>query len=187
MLYACFPSIQQPYLNLCNTSLLAVLKCLQWCLAALGSITVDPFSLLRRPSDALWLRHMSHLPAASISLSVISPSQLCRSTPTRRSDCGSLQRHYCNSAVNDLLVERRANALVYKAKSKDLGTRAKDLSFKAKDSKIVLKDSHQCLAPDSQPHQHLITQLFTCRMLFLMPNQQCQSTEGTPVTETKLL
>jgi len=139
MLYACFPSIQQPYLNLCNTSLLAVLKCLQWCLAALGSITVDPFSLLRRPSDALWLRHLSHLPATSISLSVISLSQLCRSTPTRCSDCGSLQRHCCNSAVNDLLVERRANALVYKAKSKDLGTRPRTCPSRPRTRKLSLR------------------------------------------------
>ena len=35
------------------------------------------------------------------------------------------------------------------------------------------------LAPDRLPHQHLITQFFTGRMLFLTPNQQCQSTEGT--------
>jgi len=35
------------------------------------------------------------------------------------------------------------------------------------------------LAPDKQPHQHLITQFFTGRMLFLAPNRQCQSTEGT--------
>jgi len=34
------------------------------------------------------------------------------------------------------------------------------------------------LAPDRKPHQHLITEFFTGRMLFLMPNQQCQSTEG---------
>jgi len=34
------------------------------------------------------------------------------------------------------------------------------------------------LAPDRQPHQHLITNFFTGRMLFLVPNQQCQSTEG---------
>jgi len=29
-------------------------------------------------------------------------------------------------------------------------------------------------------HQHFITQFFTGRMLFLAPNQQCQSTEGSP-------
>ena len=29
-------------------------------------------------------------------------------------------------------------------------------------------------------HQHLTTQFFTGRMPFLPPNQQCQSTEGTP-------
>jgi len=32
------------------------------------------------------------------------------------------------------------------------------------------------LAPDR--HQHPITQFFTGWMLFLMPSQQCQSTEG---------
>jgi len=35
------------------------------------------------------------------------------------------------------------------------------------------------LAPDRQPHQHLITELFTGRMLFLTPSQQCQITEDT--------
>jgi len=35
------------------------------------------------------------------------------------------------------------------------------------------------LDPDRKPHQHLITQFFTGRMLFLTPNQQCQSTEGS--------
>ena len=35
------------------------------------------------------------------------------------------------------------------------------------------------LTPDRRPHQHLITQCLQGRMLFLMPNQQCQSTEGT--------
>ena len=35
------------------------------------------------------------------------------------------------------------------------------------------------LAPDRQPHRHLITQFFTGRMFFLTPNQQCQSTEGS--------
>ena len=34
------------------------------------------------------------------------------------------------------------------------------------------------LAPDRQPHLHLINSIFTGRMLFLTPNQQCQSTEG---------
>jgi len=34
------------------------------------------------------------------------------------------------------------------------------------------------LAPDGQPCQHLVTQFFTFWMLFLTPNQQCQSTEG---------
>jgi len=35
------------------------------------------------------------------------------------------------------------------------------------------------LASDIKPHQHLITQFFTGRMLILMPNQQSQRTEGT--------
>ena len=30
----------------------------------------------------------------------------------------------------------------------------------------------------TEPRQHLITQFFTGRILFLMPNQQSQSTEG---------
>ena len=34
------------------------------------------------------------------------------------------------------------------------------------------------IAPDRQPHQHLINSMFTGQMLFLTPNQQCQSTEG---------
>jgi len=34
------------------------------------------------------------------------------------------------------------------------------------------------LAPDRQPRQHPMTQFFTGRMPFLLPNQQCQSTEG---------
>jgi len=29
-----------------------------------------------------------------------------------------------------------------------------------------------------KPSQHLITEFFTGQMLFLMPSQQCQSTEG---------
>jgi len=33
-----------------------------------------------------------------------------------------------------------------------------------------------------QWHQHLITQFFTGQMLFLTPNQQCQSTEGKTFT-----
>ena len=32
-----------------------------------------------------------------------------------------------------------------------------------------------------QPHRHLITQFFTERMLFLMHNQQCQSTESKSI------
>ena len=40
------------------------------------------------------------------------------------------------------------------------------------------------LAPDTQPRQHLISQFFTGWMLFLMPNQQCQSTEGIYFIET---
>ena len=40
--------------------------------------------------------------------------------------------------------------------------------------------NHVHLAPDRQPREHLITQFFTDRMLFLMPKQQCQSTEGKP-------
>jgi len=37
-------------------------------------------------------------------------------------------------------------------------------------------------------HKHLITQFFTGQMLFLMPNKQCQSTEGKhkPNTEVNL-
>jgi len=34
------------------------------------------------------------------------------------------------------------------------------------------------LTLDRQPHQHLITQFFKGRVLFLTPNQQCQSTES---------
>jgi len=34
------------------------------------------------------------------------------------------------------------------------------------------------LTPDRQPCQHLMTQVFTGWMLFLPPNQQCQSTDG---------
>ena len=33
--------------------------------------------------------------------------------------------------------------------------------------------------PGRLPCQHLITQFFTGQMLFLTPNQQCQSTEGS--------
>ena len=39
----------------------------------------------------------------------------------------------------------------------------------------ICKQSAPC---SRQPHQHFITQIFTGRMLFLVPNQQCQSTEG---------
>jgi len=41
-------------------------------------------------------------------------------------------------------------------------------------------------APRHRPitHQHLITQFFTGRMLFLVPNQQCQSTEGKRFNRT---
>jgi len=38
--------------------------------------------------------------------------------------------------------------------------------------------NHLHLSPDRQPRQHLITQFFTSWILFLMPNQQYQSTEG---------
>ena len=41
--------------------------------------------------------------------------------------------------------------------------------------------NHFHLTPDRQPCQHLITQFFTGRMLFLMPNQQCQTTEGLTI------
>ena len=34
------------------------------------------------------------------------------------------------------------------------------------------------LAPDRLPRQHPTTHFFTVRMPFLLPNQQCQSTEG---------
>ena len=37
------------------------------------------------------------------------------------------------------------------------------------------------LAPDRLPRQHPTTQFFTGRMPFLLPNQQCQSTEGNLV------
>ena len=47
-----------------------------------------------------------------------------------------------------------------------------------------LDDMH--FAPDRQSHQHLITQYFTGRVLFLMPNQQCQSTEGTSTAYTSI-
>jgi len=35
-----------------------------------------------------------------------------------------------------------------------------------------------CTSLLTKPYQHLITQFFTGRMLFLMPNQPCQITEG---------
>jgi len=35
------------------------------------------------------------------------------------------------------------------------------------------------LAPDRKPDQHHIAQIFTGRMPFLMPRQQCQSIEGS--------
>jgi len=39
------------------------------------------------------------------------------------------------------------------------------------------------LAADGEARQHRITQSFRGRMLFLTPNQQCQSTEGSQNTE----
>jgi len=42
----------------------------------------------------------------------------------------------------------------------------------------VLHSYHLHLTPDRQPCQHLITHFLTGWMLFLMPNQQCQSAEG---------
>jgi len=41
------------------------------------------------------------------------------------------------------------------------------------------------LTPDRQPRQHLITQIFIGWMLFLTPNQQWQSTEGTADRQKK--
>jgi len=38
--------------------------------------------------------------------------------------------------------------------------------------------NHLHLTPDRQPRQHLMTQFFTGWILFLTPNQQCQSSEG---------
>jgi len=38
--------------------------------------------------------------------------------------------------------------------------------------------NHLHFTVDRQPRHHLITQVFTDRMLFLTSNQQCQSTEG---------
>jgi len=57
----------------------------------------------------------------------------------------------------------------------------------ARDDGVLGRQWHQLdhyanylhLAPDRQPHQHLTIQFFTSRTLFLMPNQQCQSTKGT--------
>jgi len=43
--------------------------------------------------------------------------------------------------------------------------------------------NHLHLASYRQRRQHLITQLFTGQMLFLMPNQQRQSTEGIMKTQ----
>jgi len=43
--------------------------------------------------------------------------------------------------------------------------------------------NHLHLALDRQPYQHLITQFFTGWMLFLMPSQQYESTEGSQSTE----
>jgi len=53
----------------------------------------------------------------------------------------------------------------------------------ARDDEVALASagpyaSHWHLPPDRQPCQHLITQFFTDWMLFLMPNQQCQSMKG---------
>ena len=42
--------------------------------------------------------------------------------------------------------------------------------------------NHLHLTTDRQPQQHLITQFFTCWMLFLMPNK-CQSIECNQSTE----
>jgi len=39
---------------------------------------------------------------------------------------------------------------------------------------------------NQQPRQHPTTQLFTDRMPFLPPNQQCQSTEGRQVSEVSM-
>jgi len=38
--------------------------------------------------------------------------------------------------------------------------------------------NHLHLTPDRYPCQHVITQFFTGQIFFMMPNQQCQSTEG---------
>jgi len=43
--------------------------------------------------------------------------------------------------------------------------------------------NHLHLDADRYPRQYLNT-VFTCWMLFLMPNQQCQSTEGMILTAT---
>jgi len=45
--------------------------------------------------------------------------------------------------------------------------------------------NHLHLVPDKLPLQDLVTQFFTGWMLFLMPNQQCQNTEGKPLDLVK--
>ena len=42
------------------------------------------------------------------------------------------------------------------------------------------------LAPDRQPCQHFINHFFTDWMLFLTPNQQCQSNEGKTPSKTNI-
>ena len=60
------------------------------------------------------------------------------------------QRHYCNLAVNDLLVTKPSKCNDLQGQQQGPGNKAKDLtfkakaknmSFKAKDLKIVIKDS----------------------------------------------
>ena len=46
-----------------------------------------------------------------------------------------------------------------------------------------LHTDHLHFTPERQPHQCLSTQ-FTGQMLFLLPNQQCQNTEGKNVAQS---
>jgi len=107
----------------------------------------------------------------------------------------SIQTKYINLVTNAVTTATPVNGLFFRTtwvSQYQRGKTSLDLNEARDDGVLGCSGISGTICKQSAPHSRQITTptphhlIFTGRMLFLMPNQQCQSTEGTSTEGTVL-
>jgi len=114
--------------------------------------------------------------------------QFLRVVPTTKHKAVLATKYQPTYTYNNQLSSRK-KFVVFDLRDSNIGTLHYCLNnsswnnvYDCTDINVKFQNLVETLLIIMSPHQHLITQFFTDRVLFLMPNEQCQSTEGRQMT-----